>query len=602
MSPVFDSSNDCRKSIINLNTSYPILHLDRMKTKKHYDCFPEYIYNTAFGSLLTNLNCNNQPIDIDDNNNKLKINNIDNHCTSSIQLYNNEQDIIKLLVDFLDEFLLYLSSIISYEKFQSQFQLQKIKDVFERVYQLRSTLLIHINNNYEYRINSTILDITSISSILHELATLIHSLDNEQQLQIGTNTQYSQLSYNLEKIMKSCMDSINKCNHQQNVQSSIPSITPCINSTLPNTCLSSCNGCNMCEQWSILEQIKNSNEKDHIFGLVYGIKDENIRRKLGYRTGDHKSSSKIKQKFRKISKQKYGSNMLLNKEAKFDSNREWTTGSPSNQASIQRQQSFLKSKQFSPLSNTNSDTDKSIKLHSIQDRLIISNSNGRITPHGTSSYTEQLPITSITDPDKLHRTSSRLVQKLQSNIYKENDSKSNLSSPLSFQTSEYRTPSKTTYKIVRESNHSLSPISNKSINTHESYENSSINSIDKANNVLSITQNNDKQSLNQNLISYETHPDNIDSSMMFTFNDKIPSSENMLNTNWKKRLTSTEHIEITPLEKNISNSMSNKQYSTDDFNFDNYSEHQLSSSLNNPMEENSKPIKLYYLLKILEYY
>ncbi|CAF4428777.1 unnamed protein product, partial [Adineta steineri] len=121
----------------------------------------------------------------------------------------------------------------------------------------------------------------------------------------------------------------------------------------------------MCEQWSILEQIKNSNGKDHIFGLVYGIKDKNIRRKLGYRTGDHKSSSKIKQKFRKISKQKYGSNMLLNKEAKFDSNRGWTTGSPSNQASIQRQQSFLKSKQFSPLSNTNSDTDKSIKLHSI---------------------------------------------------------------------------------------------------------------------------------------------------------------------------------------------------------------------------------------------
>ncbi|CAF4311133.1 unnamed protein product, partial [Adineta steineri] len=97
-------------------------------------------------------------------------------------------------------------------------------------------------------------------------------------------------------------------------------------------------------------------------------------------------------------------------------------------------------------------------------------------------------------------------------------------------------------------------------------------------------------------------PDNIDSSMMFTFNDQTPSSENMLNTSWKERLTSTERIEITPLEKNISSSMPNKQYSTDDFNFDNYSEHQLSSSLNNPIEENSKLIKLYYLLKFLEYY
>ncbi len=24
-----------------------------MKTKQYYDCFPEYTYNTAFGSLLT---------------------------------------------------------------------------------------------------------------------------------------------------------------------------------------------------------------------------------------------------------------------------------------------------------------------------------------------------------------------------------------------------------------------------------------------------------------------------------------------------------------------------------------------------------------------
>jgi hypothetical protein len=36
-----------------------------MKAKQHYDCFPEYIYNTAFGSLLTDLNGINPTIGID---------------------------------------------------------------------------------------------------------------------------------------------------------------------------------------------------------------------------------------------------------------------------------------------------------------------------------------------------------------------------------------------------------------------------------------------------------------------------------------------------------------------------------------------------------
>jgi hypothetical protein len=38
-----------------------------MKTKQYYDCFPEYVYNTAFGSLLTGPNGINQSIAIGDN-------------------------------------------------------------------------------------------------------------------------------------------------------------------------------------------------------------------------------------------------------------------------------------------------------------------------------------------------------------------------------------------------------------------------------------------------------------------------------------------------------------------------------------------------------
>ncbi len=38
-----------------------------MKAKQHYDCFPEYTYNTAFGSLLTDLNYMNQTVVIGGN-------------------------------------------------------------------------------------------------------------------------------------------------------------------------------------------------------------------------------------------------------------------------------------------------------------------------------------------------------------------------------------------------------------------------------------------------------------------------------------------------------------------------------------------------------
>jgi len=94
-----------------------------------------------------------------------------------------------------------------------------------------------------------------------------------------------------------------------------------------NGCWFSCNGTNVCIPWSFLEQIKNFSEKDQVFGLMYGIKDENIRQKLGYGTGKYKSSSRLKQVFRRKSKQKYKGNDLLNEETNFDSNRKWTASS-----------------------------------------------------------------------------------------------------------------------------------------------------------------------------------------------------------------------------------------------------------------------------------
>jgi hypothetical protein len=103
------------------------------------------------------------------------------------------------------------------------------------------------------------------------------------------------------------------------------------NSTLSTGCWFPCKGSNMCIPWSLLEQIKNSGEKDHIFGLMYGIKDENIRGKLGYGIGKHKSPNRKNQAFRKISKQKYKRNDVLNEESNIDSNREWTASSNDDQ-------------------------------------------------------------------------------------------------------------------------------------------------------------------------------------------------------------------------------------------------------------------------------
>ncbi len=103
------------------------------------------------------------------------------------------------------------------------------------------------------------------------------------------------------------------------------------NSILANGCSLPCNRSNMCIPWSLLEQIKNSNEKDQIFGLMFGIKDENIRRKLGYGTGKHRSSSRRKQKYRH--------NDRLNKESNFDRNRKWSTSSTDDQMPVRSKQS-----------------------------------------------------------------------------------------------------------------------------------------------------------------------------------------------------------------------------------------------------------------------
>ena len=152
---------------------------------------------------------------------------------------------------------------------------------------------------------------------------------------------------------------------------------------------------------------------------------------------------------------------------------------------------------------------------------MVSKTSGRMIPH-TTPQKEELPITSMADHSESKPT-SHLIQQQESNIYEDDDDKSALWSPLSFQTYEYRTPSKATFKISRESSQSLSPIQNKSINTEKSHESFRSRNISSKNDVKldqstsNTVQNDDKQSLiesiNQNPNPSQTYVNKFDKNL-----------------------------------------------------------------------------------------
>lgn len=98
--------------------------------------------------------------------------------------------------------------------------------------------------------------------------------------------------------------------------------------------------------------------------------------------------------------------------------------------------------------------------------------------------------------------------------------------------------------------------------------------------------------------------DNVDSSVTLTSNDKTQHSENISNKSWEQRLasplsmTSVQRSHSTHLKQNIISPISNKQRSinetTRDFNFDKYSEHQMSPSTNFLIETTGKLMKQNY--------
>ncbi|CAF1248665.1 unnamed protein product [Rotaria sordida] len=588
---------------------------------------------------------------------------MNDYCMSTSQIYNNSacndehnlqqqstEDILRILIDFLGEFLLFLSSITHYEQFYSQFQLKKIVDVAEFIHRFRLTLQIQLNNIHEHMANSSLLNISTISFILHKLASFIHYLGQEQQqnetmINHPQTTMLIQLLNRLEKIIQSCTDCANINNNSNSLQTLISDIYPCTNSsyiidnpTLFTEGLLTCNSSNMCIPWPILEPMKNSNEQDNHFGLMYAIDDGNIRRNLSYEIGEYKPLNRKKRAFQKTLKQQYKQNNLLNEEMEFDSNRQKTPSStntrmpiiqqisvnspkmnikiakqqdfndknerisinskifqdkniPTNRfgssRTISQQPSIVNSKRSSTFSSDNFKIDKPFSLRS----MYVPDSSGRMTTREISLHTEELLLTPMTDHRVSQRTPSRATpQQQQLNIYTEKNDKSAPLSPQSLETSGYRTSSN---RRSRKTSQSLSPAHNKSINTKQSRESIqsrkdlSMNDIGENKSTSSIRQNLRKY-INQSPISYQTHVDSDDSSITLTSPNKTKHSPSILNKNREQNLmsplsmTSVQRSNSIHRKQKIRSPMSNKQFSIkktpNDINFDNYSKYQTSPS------------------------
>ncbi|CAF0881794.1 unnamed protein product [Adineta ricciae] len=483
------SSLSCsNQSSPDLNPWQYQLRLDQIKAKRHYDCFPEYPYNTAFGSLLTGSNYTDA-----------------NSLIRNDEFALEEQHVIVLLLEklvgFLDEFLVYLSSMISYEQFQSYLQLTKIKDIAERIYQLRLMLLAEIDRSPE-----TIATF-DISLILRELASLIHCLSEQQQQQTercsdpSPNIIFSQLLNRLERILQSCMDCINRRCNPQCHQSIVPDASPCMNSihTIDNP---------MSIPWSVLNQIESLGESDNVFGLVFGIKDEKVRRKLGYHGSKQKPASRSRCLSNKKKNQRSQKIFVHDEVSPIDNKYQKVTksfknrSSPSQPARLNitasrtskrktRQPSANSVSVHEPDSMSDSYTispQQSIQLNSIYDRLMGSTSNERLSPR-----VEDLPASTLSNNSILRRTSSHLNEKQSSS-----------------------------YKNSKTETSNLSPALNKSVSINRSREMlQSETNVKDARNTSNTLQNDDEQNLSQINAGY------VDSSARSVSKRNILYDENM---------------------------------------------------------------------------
>ncbi|CAM4848575.1 unnamed protein product [Rotaria magnacalcarata] len=547
------------------------------------------------------------------------------------------EDIFKTLIDFLDELLFFLSSFIQCKEYHTEFPLKKITGAITFIGQLRLTLLPQMNNPQGHTTNSFLLNFSAISSILHDLVSLIHNLSQEHQ-QNKTIMEYSQtimlkqFSDRLEKIIKSYAYYASMSNNSYSLSTPLSNIYPCMNSSdavnasiYLNENFFTCNESNMCIPWSIFEPMKSSIEDDNSLGVMYKIKDENIRQNFSNDIEESKWFNRKKRTLHRLSQEQYQRNSFLNVKVKLDNNRQRMKNSPNNQMTIKqqisdsspevnltatrkqdfneksdnistksrifqnkntpprldrsrtisRQHSIANSKRSSPFLSDGSNVYNSTRLDSIHDQQVTSNTREYMTHREISPRAEGSALEPLPDPQESQHTPSL---------------------PLLFETHEYRSPSR---RISRENIQSLSPLSNKSIDTRQSNNGVSTNNVIGNNNILNtIKRNDDQRSLrkyiSQTPISHRKHIDSIDSSISVTSATNVKNSPIILNKNREQHLTSPfsrksiHRSRSTNLKVKVISPISNQQFPINktmrNTDVDNYSNYQTSPSIERPHE------------------
>ena len=200
-SPPFDQQGLCSMTeipsyVINSMKNPYILHLDRMTAKQHYECFPDYLYNSAFGSLLSGPTCPNQ-LELQRNACRSTSEPWD-HCasqqqevvqqngcetrTSPIRCQNAlTRRLLPNVIEFLNDFIPYLSCIAQSQSYTCSNEPKKLLDVIEQLHQLRVALGEQISPCRNSTLPMAAIDYSTMSTVLQHIRCLIDYLTNPEQ-------------------------------------------------------------------------------------------------------------------------------------------------------------------------------------------------------------------------------------------------------------------------------------------------------------------------------------------------------------------------------------------------------------------------------------
>jgi hypothetical protein len=127
-----------------------------------------------------------------------------NFCHRSCEYDGSSQsiaDLIRRLIDYLHELLPFLSSILQCQRSDCSNQSNNLIDVIERIYRLRSMLLVDIHQRH---LNSVTFDAFTIDNIVYQLHCLLRYLEQNEQLHTESGTSFNlmtSLPYLFERLL-----------------------------------------------------------------------------------------------------------------------------------------------------------------------------------------------------------------------------------------------------------------------------------------------------------------------------------------------------------------------------------------------------------------